>query len=573
MNEQRSPSVSHDKATVSPVPLSDWRSLHELASRVRQHEPWRILTETDLFALEDPVTKKVGLISVRGRYGEVYGIELYLPPEGLLFWLQLFRNGQTDPTLSKYELRKLDATFVSRDDLEREDLVVLEQLDLGRPKKRYHGYAQFRSYRPGCMRWYLDADEVRLIRIALGASMEFAARRSRQQEPWLLDDSTGNKLPVLSVYSPVVEPPGWHVRRERIQVNVNSFVPLPIAEILDGVTRSRLKELSLKQEAWQTGSCYLPIPAISEGRPVYTIAGLVIDESAAEILEASVTSDLKIRKPSTVVQAVAAAAIKRGGFPNVIKVNTDEERSALESLRDFWPELRIQQSKYLESLDFFMSELDAAVTRVGASKPGIISKIIDALREKRDPEEISKLANSKTIYHLKIALRHSDPPIWRTLQVSGDVRLSDLHQIFQIAMGWCNEHLHDFRVGSTIYGDPTMVAGGEDENLMILSQIAPRKASRFVYTYDFGDNWVHDVLVQRIERGVGPVALRCTGGQIACPPEDCGGLCGYYRLLESLANPADPNRDETMEWFGEDYDPAYFNPDEVNDIFASFAED
>lgn len=344
MNEQRSPGVSHDKATASPVPLSDWRSVHELASRVRQHEPWRILTETDLFALEDPVTKKVGLISVRGRYGEVYGIELYLPPEGLLFWLQLFRNGETDPTLSKYELRKLDATFV-----------------------------------------------------------------------------------------------------------------------------------------------------------------------------------------------------------------------------------RIKRSKYLESLDFFISELDTAVTRVDASKPGIISKIIDALREKRDQDEISKLANSKTIYHLKITLRHSDPPIWRTLQVSGDVRLSDLHQIFQIAMGWCNEHLHDFRVGSIIYGDPTMVAGGEDENLMTLSQIAPRKASRFIYTYDFGDNWVHDVLVQRVERGVGPVAPRCTGGQIACPPEDCGGICGYTRLLESLANPADPNRGETIEWLGEDYDPVYFNPEEVNDIFASFA--
>ncbi|HZC59594.1 MAG TPA: hypothetical protein VE154_06335 [Chthoniobacterales bacterium] len=208
MNEQ-SPGASQKRASAPAVPLSEWRSLYELASRVRQYEPWRTLTETDLFALEDPVTKQVGLVSVRGCFGEVYAVGLYLPPEGLLYWLQLFRNGETDPTLSEFELSMLDATFVSKNELERPDLVVLEQLNLGRPKKRLKAYPQFRSYRPGCVGWYLDADEVRLMRFALGASMEFAARRIRREEPLLLDDSVGNNLPLLSIYSPVAEPPGW----------------------------------------------------------------------------------------------------------------------------------------------------------------------------------------------------------------------------------------------------------------------------------------------------------------------------------------------------------------------------
>jgi hypothetical protein len=68
--------------TVPTVPLVEWKSLYELASRVRQNEPWRTLTDTDLFALEDPVTKQVGLVSESGRFGEVYAVELYLPPEG-----------------------------------------------------------------------------------------------------------------------------------------------------------------------------------------------------------------------------------------------------------------------------------------------------------------------------------------------------------------------------------------------------------------------------------------------------------------------------------------------------------
>ena len=573
MNEQNPPDASPKKATLPSVPLVEWKSLYELASRVRQDEPWRTLTETDLFALEDPVTKQVGLVSVLGCFGEVYAVELYLPPEGLLYWLQFFFKGEPDPTLNDFELRMLEATFVSKKELEQPDLVVLDQLDLGRPKKRLKGYAQFRSYRPGCVAWYLDAEEVRLMRLALGASMEFAARRIRRQEPWLLVDSTVSGLPVLSVYSPVAEPPGWSVRRERIQVEENSFVPPPITEILDEVTRRRLPELSVKHGAWQTGACYLPVPAISEGRLVYPVAALVGDESDAELLEASLTADLKIRSPSAIVRAVATAAIKRDGFPQIIKVARSEERNALESLREFCPGLEVILDKKLDSLDFLISELDAAMARADLTDPRVALKVLEALPVKRGSEKISNQVFKTTTYRLKITLRHSDPSIWRRLEVRGDILLGDLHQLFQIGMGWYDEHLHEFRVGSNGYSDPAASGSANDENATTLGQIAPRKGSRFVYTYDFGDSWDHDVLVENVERGTVPVAPCCFAGQNACPPEDSGGVFGYTRLLESLADPSHPNHEESKQWVSEDFDPTYFNAEEVNAEFARLAED
>ena len=106
-----------------------------------------------------------------------------------------------------------------------------------------------------------------------------------------------------------------------------------------------------------------------------------------------------------------------------------------------------------------------------------------------------------------------------------------------------------------------------------LGQIAPRKGSRFVYAYDFGDGWEHDVIVEKLERGTAPVAPCCLAGQNACPPEDSGGVFGYIGLLESLADPAHANHDEATEWLGEDFDPTYFNPEEVNAVFARLAED
>jgi hypothetical protein len=190
------------------VPLNEWQTLHEVADRVRQSEPWRTLTDTDLFALQDPATQQIGLVSVLGKLGEVYAIHLYLPPEGLLFWLQFFRKGTPDPVFAEFKLRMLEVSFVPKKILTSSDLTLREQLGLGTPKSRSNGYAQFRSYRPRCLPWYLEAAEVRLLRIALAACLEFTMRRNRGQEPWLIDDS--DELPVLSIYCPTAEDPAAH---------------------------------------------------------------------------------------------------------------------------------------------------------------------------------------------------------------------------------------------------------------------------------------------------------------------------------------------------------------------------
>jgi len=135
-------------------------------------------------------------------------------------------------------------------------------------------------------------------------------------------------------------------------------------------------------------------------------------------------------------------------------------------------------------------------------------------------------------------------------------------------MGWFDDHLHEFQDKSDRYSDPDVVDGAEGESVKTLRQIAPRKGSRFVYTYDFGDNWEHDVIVEEIARGIAPVAPRCIDGRNACPPEDSGGVFGYRNLLELLADPAHPNHDETIDWVGEDFDPAYFDPENVNAVLA-----
>ncbi len=171
------------------------------------------------------------------------------------------------------------------------------------------------------------------------------------------------------------------------------------------------------------------------------------------------------------------------------------------------------------------------------------------------------------VFQLKITLKGSKPPIRRRVQVRGDTPLDTLHHIFQIAMGWTDSHLHQFKIGGELYG-MLFDDGLEDtcdENEFTLAQVAGREKSKFKYEYDFGDGWIHDVVVEAILPAEEGVALpRCLDGKQACPPEDCGGLWGFYNLLDAIRDPQHPEHKDLSEWLGGDFDPDAFEVDRVN---------
>ncbi len=176
-------------------------------------------------------------------------------------------------------------------------------------------------------------------------------------------------------------------------------------------------------------------------------------------------------------------------------------------------------------------------------------------------------ATSRKVYQLKVTLRHSKPPIWRRLLVPGAFSLHDLHQIIQIAMGWSGYHLHQFTIDGEEYGVPsphdwTPVI---DERRKSLRQVAPAEKRKFVYEYDFGDGWEHDVLVEKIlpaEPGIKyPV---CVKGKRACPPEDVGGVWGYEMFLEALSDPEHEEHDTYVEWSGGGFDSEALDLDGIN---------
>ncbi|MGA9077158.1 MAG: plasmid pRiA4b ORF-3 family protein, partial [Acidimicrobiales bacterium] len=170
------------------------------------------------------------------------------------------------------------------------------------------------------------------------------------------------------------------------------------------------------------------------------------------------------------------------------------------------------------------------------------------------------------VFWMRIALLDHEPEIWRRLLVPGSVRLDKLHLIFQTAMGWTNSHLHQFRMSNALYG--MHVEEWDDDELheieYTLAEVV-RPGGEFLYDYDFGDSWKHQVVVEHASR-TRPVLkfAVCTEGARACPPEDVGGTGGYAQLLEALRDPRHEEHEEYRTWVGEDFDPGLFDLAQVN---------
>jgi hypothetical protein len=119
------------------------------------------------------------------------------------------------------------------------------------------------------------------------------------------------------------------------------------------------------------------------------------------------------------------------------------------------------------------------------------------------------------------------------------------------------------------YGLPDPELGHRNAATVTLKAVAPRPGTRLRYLYDFGDDWEHDITLEKIiPAGADMTGAICTAGSGACPPEDCGGAWGYQELKTTLADPNADEHESMLEWLGlaspGDFDPRSFSAEEVN---------
>lgn len=177
------------------------------------------------------------------------------------------------------------------------------------------------------------------------------------------------------------------------------------------------------------------------------------------------------------------------------------------------------------------------------------------------------------IYQIKITLKDSKPPIWRRVLISSETTLPKLHDIIQAAMGWYDSHLHAFEFHGEHYSAPSpydphhlQEMGMKSTNRVKLNKLIATEGEKFRYEYDFGDDWQHVILLEKILPADPKQKLPiCIKGKRACPPEDIGGVWGYEGFLEAINDPKHPEHAMYIEWIGDDFDSEFFELDDVNE--------
>jgi hypothetical protein len=162
-------------------------------------------------------------------------------------------------------------------------------------------------------------------------------------------------------------------------------------------------------------------------------------------------------------------------------------------------------------------------------------------------QELPRLKKSAAtmVHTVKASLHGAKPPVWRRLELPSGLTLDMVHEVMQIAFSWHGYHLHQFETACGAFGRPDDDGdwGFEevgDESAVAVAQVAAEEKAKIVYVYDFGDDWRHDIVVEKITPALPGVAYpRCTGGRGWAPEEDSGGIWAHNEAV-AAAGPVMP---------------------------------
>lgn len=186
------------------------------------------------------------------------------------------------------------------------------------------------------------------------------------------------------------------------------------------------------------------------------------------------------------------------------------------------------------------------------------------------------------IFQFRVSLIGSEPSIWRKIQVYSDISFEDFHDIMQIVMGWTNSHLYEFRFKKYSITMPGTETSPMDKAIHIyadevsLVEMLKKVGQKFMYLYDFGDNWEHEILFEkRLQVNPHQTYPVCIEGALACPPENIGGIDLFYdtlKLTHDVRDDVDPKWADHLDELYGDYDPYYFNLEDINDKLKTKAK-
>lgn len=326
--------------------LEEWRQLYEAMSSIKTLAPWTWMRETDIFGLQHPQTKKLAFISVMGMLGEHYAIAVYPGPAALYEFWDLQQAGPADFPGRILEIPQLQASLTSRQDLQKQDYDIIKQLGI-----RFRGKAawpSFRSHQPGCLPWFINAEEARLLTRALEQTLDVAPRYKENPELLTHTDEESYLMRV-----PTQTPAGlrWHDQVMRIPEPEPENIPITIDEqLLESLAHAPKARHDIEADVFM-----FPSPVREEEvspRPFFPYVVLIVSSQNGMVLGTDMLSPIPSLNAmrGTVPAKILSAFQKLGFLPERILVSSDVLFALLEPVTQEL-NIKLRRTRQLKNLD------------------------------------------------------------------------------------------------------------------------------------------------------------------------------------------------------------------------------
>jgi hypothetical protein len=304
------------------------------------------MKETDIFGLQHPHTGEYGFISVMGMSGKHYAIAIYAGPAALYDFWDLQRGESSDVPAKILEIPQLQASLISRQEVQKQDYEIIKQLGF-----RFRGKAAwpcFRSHQPGCLPWFINAAEARLLTWALDQTLDVAPRY--KENPALLTPPDAENY-LMRI--PIQTPGGLRWRDGMMRIPAPEPEPLPIP--LEEQFLQSLTHLPKAKQTIETDVFMFPSPVFEEEtspRPFFPYVILIVSSQNGMVLGADMLAPLPslTAMRESVPEKILTTFKKLGFLPERILVRSDLLFALLEPITQ---ELNLQvqragKLKYLE---------------------------------------------------------------------------------------------------------------------------------------------------------------------------------------------------------------------------------
>ena len=319
------------KELVVPEVSEDlWRELHQAADAVKKVAPWKKLYDGDWFGLVDPVSGDTFIGSILGNSRQVYGVHLYLQPEGIEFWNDTIITNETDIQALQFRNRMLEIEYVAKGRLEPEDLEIRERLNLPNPPNKGRPYANFRSIRPMCSPWFIEKEDARLLVLLAHASL--AHYRTYDFEAHQDDYIPGpNHLPIIPTFAlrdggDPANDADW----ERTEAEMPVAHESDVGEA-DDLLQHRVNAVPVKAGTWQIAAMALPQPMADWERPYFPRVTIAVDKETEMVMGFSMHGP-EVPIASQFAEVLAKGGEEAGFLPKLIEVCAPAAFESIEPL-------------------------------------------------------------------------------------------------------------------------------------------------------------------------------------------------------------------------------------------------